>query len=68
MTAAPALHIRRCHRDNGVSMWRGEPTAKQRFLFYRERERVLVGIEKRNQWQELALKLTRQRISLLVNL
>lgn len=49
-------------------MWRGEPTVKQRFLFYRERERALVGIEKRNQWQDLALKLTRQRISLLVNL
>lgn len=59
------MRISRLHRDNGVSMWRGEPTAQERFLFYRERERVLVGIRKRTKWQEMALRLTRERISLL---
>lgn len=59
------MRISRLHRDNGVSMWHGEPSTEERFLFYRERERVLVGIRKRTKWQEMALRLTRERISLL---
>lgn len=69
MTPAPAeTNIRKVHLENGVTMWHGKPSAQERFLFYWERERQLLAIGKRTAWQEMALQLTRERISLLTRL